>query len=171
MPDKNQCATCGEAIMSIAKKCPHCHTWQSKWRLDPTSPAYYLVWIVIFLGMMWYVSLGRLMGAEFGSYRDALKVLDTEMHYGNPGEYSYVSVLGKLQNESDLSWQDVHFEVRFFDANHHLIDTISDSDYSLIVLAHGDSAFRVRGRADKSKEVYDHFEIDIKDAREVKRWF
>jgi len=98
-------------------------------------------------------------------------VVETEMHYGKLDENSYVSVLGKLQNESDLTWQNVRFEVRFFDANHHLIDTISYSDYSLVVLAHRDSAFRVRGRADKSKEVYDHFEIDIKDAREVKRWF
>ena len=171
MPDTIQCATCGEAITPTAKKCPHCHTWQSKWRLDQTSPVYYLVWIVIFLGMMWFFSFGRLVGADFGSYRDALKVLETKMHYGKLDGYSYVSVLGTVQNDSDLTWKDVHFEVRFFDVNNHLIDTISDSDYSFIVLAHSDSAFRVRGRADKAKAFYDHFKIDIKDAREVKRWF
>lgn len=92
------------------------------------------------------------------------------MSYGKDDCGSYISVIGKLRNDTDIAWENVYFEARFYDTNNKLIDTISDNNHDLVVLPNADGAFRVRGRADKPEQSYHRFDLIIKKAREAHKW-
>jgi hypothetical protein len=62
----------------------------------------------------------------------------------------------------------LHFQVRFFNSTGELIDTLSDSDYSLVAQPHAETTFRVRGRADKPADQYVTHKVEVtwaKDSR------
>ena len=173
MTELKQCHTCGEEIKSFAKRCPHCSTWQSKWRLDPSDPK-----ITVFLGILFIVclvlifyQLGNYEEKNFQDYASNLTVTDSKLNYGTTNYGSFISVIGKLKNESDIAWEDIHFEVNYYDSEGNLIDTVSSKDYGLVVLPHDESTFKVRGNADKKEEEYKDYRIIIKTAEEYKRWF
>ncbi len=109
--------------------------------------------------------------ADFQKYKNQIIIEKSEISYNIDGGKSYVAVIGTLRNESDKSWEDLHFEVQYFDANNRLIDTNSENVYDIVVPAHGKSAFRVRDRAAQPQSSYGHYEIFIKKARELREWF
>ena len=96
---------------------------------------------------------------------------ESKMHFSEEDPHAHISVIGNVTNSSEITWEDIHFEAQFFDSAGKLIDVITDTDYALVIQANGQSVFRVRGRADKPKELYDHFEIQIKKARESNKLF
>jgi len=167
-----ECRTCGEAIKTVAKKCPHCHAWQVKWGFDLQSPLGGLIWFVLIVGLLIYLNMGVLGGkADFREYKNQIIIEKSELSYNIDGGKSYVGVIGTVRNESDKTWEDLHFEVRYFNVNDHLVDTNSENVYDIVVPAHGKSAFRVRDRAAQSQSSYDHYEIFIKKAREFDERF
>ena len=171
MTNTKECSTCGEPIKSRARRCPHCHTWVSKWRIDTTHPIYQCTWLFIFVAVMWFFMIPILSKSDYSDYHNSLTVSESKMHFSETGSHAHISVIGNVTNSSEITWEDIHFEAQFFDSAGKLIDVITDTDYALVIQANGQSAFRVRGRADKPKELYDHFEIQIKKARESNKWF
>ena len=72
---ERRCLFCQEQIRSEAKRCPHCHTWQSKWLADQSSPRFYLVigaWFVgsldlqLLLGLILYIFLSPFTREAWG---------------------------------------------------------------------------------------------------------
>lgn len=116
------------------------------------------------MGSLWSKS-------EFSEYNHSLTVSESKMHFSEEDPHAHISVIGNLTNSSEITWEDIHFEAQFFDSAGELIDVITGTDYALVIQANGQSPFRVRDRADKPKELYDHFEIQIKKARESNKWF
>jgi len=177
MQDEKICPTCGEEIKEIAKKCPRCHTWQSKWKIDQSNPKYQLFWVallIVFIPLMFYFKSSvsnKLDTANFEESRSLITIENTKMNYVTKGCGSSVSILGKIVNNSSISWKNFYFEVRFYNSKNILIDSLSDNDYNLVVLPNSESTFIVDGKADKSKEEYDHFEIILKKAREANALF
>ncbi len=173
MSEMKQCHACGEEIKSIAKRCSHCQTWQSKWRIEPSDPRYAIIWVVIMLvifgGM--YFKMGFWGKKDFQDYASKLFITDSSINYGSDNCGSFVSVIGKIKNNTDVAWEDVYFEVQFFNSDNKLIDTISDNDYSLVMIPKSESTFKVRGKADHNKEAYKNFKIIVKKARESKNLF
>ena len=117
-------------------------------------PATWIGFAIVF-GVILLLPLGLVVfeelpksGAEFRP-AESIAILESRVHYGVERDTPYVSCIGTLSNTTDTVWEDLHFEVRFLDGNGELIDTLSDSDYSLVVQPHSEATFRVRGRADK----------------------
>ena len=177
MQDAKICPTCGEEIKAIAKKCPHCLTWQSKWKIDQSNPKYQLFWVtlfIIFIAFSFYFKSSvsdKLSTSNFEDSRELITIKNSKMNYVTKECGGSVSILGTIINNSEVSWESFYFEVKFYNKDNVLIDSLSDNDYNLVVLPHSDSSFIIDGKADKSKEEYDHFEIILKKARESNALF
>jgi len=99
---------------------------------------------------------------------DSFSVVESKVHYGVEKDIPWVSCIGTIRNNTDTTWENLHFQVRFFNSAGQLIDTLSDSDYSLVAQPHSEATFRVRGRADKTADQYVTHKIEVtwaKDAR------
>jgi hypothetical protein len=173
MSEIKQCHACGEEIKSIAKRCPHCQTWQSKWRLEPTDPKFFIIWIIMMVVIfsVLFLRTGFFGKKNFQDYASSLVITDSKLNYGSDSCGSFISVIGRIKNNSDVTWEHIHFEVQFYNSDKKLIDTISDSNYDLVVLPHSESAFKARGKADNNKDAYQNYKILIKKAKESEKWF
>lgn len=177
MQDAKVCPACGEEIKAIAKKCPHCLTWQSKWKIDQSNPKYQLFWVamlIIFIALTFYFKSSvsnKFSTANFEDSRQLITIENTKMNYVTKECGSSISILGTVINNSSVTWENFYFEARFYNSNNTLIDSLSDNDYNLVVLPNSDSSFIIDGKANKSEEEYDHFEIILKKARESNALF
>ncbi|ATQ73191.1 hypothetical protein CR152_00710 [Massilia violaceinigra] len=79
-----------------------------------------------------------------------------------------VTSLATLKNASADSVRDVMLEVKYFDASHVLIDTVTQSVDELVVPASGEVAFRISDLASRPKEAYASQEIRIVSAEAIK---
>ncbi|HDL00943.1 MAG TPA: hypothetical protein ENH23_01755 [candidate division Zixibacteria bacterium] len=177
MQDTKICPACGEEIKAIAKKCPHCLTWQSKWKIDQSNPKYQLFWLTIFfvfIALAFYFRISvssKLSTADFEESRQLITIEKTKMNYTTKECGGYISILGTITNNSSITWENFYFEARFYNADNILIDSLSDNDYNLVVLPGSNSTFKIGGNTDKLEEEYDHFEIILKKAREANALF
>ncbi|NHZ79115.1 hypothetical protein F2P44_07465 [Massilia sp. CCM 8695] len=79
-----------------------------------------------------------------------------------------VTSLATLKNGSADGVRDIMLEVKYFDANHVLVDTVTQSVDELVVPASGEVAFRIRDLAAREKEAYASQEIRIISAEAIK---
>jgi len=177
MQDVKICPACGEEIKAIAKKCPHCLTWQSKWKIDQSNPKYQLFWvalIIFILGVSFYFKStvsDKFSTTNFEKNRQLITIKDSKMSYVTKECGGSISILGTIINNSTIAWENFYFEVRFYNSSNELIDSISDNDYNLVALPNSDSSFTIEGKAHKSKDEYDHFDLILKKARESSALF
>lgn len=171
--NEKACIACGQPILESAKKCPHCLSWQYRMYRRWFHPATWIALIVIFGGIV-LIPMGSVLydlshkGSSQFRPSESLSVVESKVHYGIEKDVPYVSCIGTIRNNTDTAWEDLHFQVRFFDSAGQLIDTLSDSEYSLVARPHSEGAFRVRGRADKPADQYVTHKVEVtwaKDAR------
>lgn len=136
-------------------------------------PATWIALIVV-IGAMFPIPMGSILydlpRKPSSAFRpsESFSIVESKVHYGIEKDIPNVSCIGTIRNNTDTAWEDLHFQVRFFNLAGQLIDTLSDSDYSLVVQPHSEGAFRVRGLADKSADQYATHKVEVtwaKDAR------
>lgn len=97
---------------------------------------------------------------------DQLAVSNTSLNVSD--EPRMVTSLATLKNASADSVRDVMLEVKYFDANHVLVDTVTQPVDGLFVPASGAVAFRIREVAARAKEAYVSQEMRIISAVAIK---
>ncbi|CUI06076.1 hypothetical protein [Massilia antarctica] len=97
---------------------------------------------------------------------DQLAVSNTSLNVSD--EPRMVTSLATLKNASADSVRDVMLEVKYFDANHVLVDTVTQPVDGLFVPASGEVAFRIREVAARAKEAYVSQEMRIISAVAIK---
>jgi hypothetical protein len=132
--------------------------------------------IILVVGTFVALSIARYpIGTResFGAYGDQLSVVESSVHYAaNADKYgSTVSVIGKIKNDSDVAWKDLYIEAQYFDANGVMVDTQGSEQYGLVVPAHGEVAFRVRGSADRAENEYASHKVYVRSARDARSPF
>ncbi|HWW01246.1 MAG TPA: hypothetical protein VNZ64_16235 [Candidatus Acidoferrum sp.] len=135
-------------------------------------PATWIALIVLF-GVMMLIPMGSILydlphkrNPEFRP-SESFSVVESKVHYGIEKDIPHVSCIGTIRNNTGTAWEDLHFQVRFFNSAGQLVDTLSDSDYSLVVQPHSEMTFRVRGLADKSADQYVTHKIQVIWAKEA----
>lgn len=167
------CKMCYKEIDSRAKKCPHCHHWQNKISMIVWNPAF-----AVFLVMIPYVAVFIFIGTafkgmfdqgeDFTSYRNQITISEPELKFGETSCGPTVVVMGKMTNNSSLSWKDVQLEVRFYDKNEKLVDTDQKEKYSFVVPANDVSTFKVSIPREFPEDQYTSSEVRILSASDAR---
>ncbi len=90
-------------------------------------------------------------------------------NHSKVNEYGYVSCIGYVLNNSNVTWEALTFEVQFFNSKGELIDTFTENIYDLVIPPNEKIAFRIKNEADKSIEQYQSFKVRITSAQQMTR--
>jgi len=170
------CPLCAETIKAAAKVCPHCRHWQKKWSLQNPQIAvtlYSLVMIVVLIGVGAFVD--KMFGPkeQFAVYRDEIRVINSQFNQRISGSNVWNTVVGTITNSSSIGWKDIGIEAQFFDRTGKLIDaiTVNVSDYrGVVILPHGETSFKIEGRASHPAADYETNKLNVRWAKDVDAW-
>jgi hypothetical protein len=170
MGQLKECPSCCEQINARAIRCPRCHSWQSKWRFDQSNIKHQVIFLALIFGFMAIV-FSSLFGSifnpkDFSESKSLLEIKNSKVSYSTKDCGPSITVICTISNNSDIAWKDFNFEAQFYNENNDLIDTVSDQNYDLLLLANDESTFKITGSADKPEALYHHHKVIIKDARE-----
>jgi len=179
MSETNQtkiCPHCDETIRAAAKVCPHCRYWQKKWSWQNPrimATVWALICSVAFLCLVAFV--GKVFGPEeqFAIYRDEIGVVSSQFSQRFSGSNMLVTVVGTLTNRSNIGWKDVGVEAQFLDKAGKAFDVITvDADYyrGVVVLPHGETAFKIEGKAARPESNYENYKLTVRWAKDVSAW-
>ncbi len=169
------CPLCAESIRAAAKVCPHCRHWQSKWSLqNPQVGA--TIWLAVM--MIAIVGVGifaeQLLGPgrSFASYQDQIAVRESQLSHRMGSSNLLVTVVGVVTNRSEFGWKEVTLEAQMFDDDGALIDVISHSSgYAGVTVGpHGQSGFKIEGRAAHEESSYASHKVSIRWAKDINDW-
>jgi hypothetical protein len=171
------CPHCAETIKVAAKVCPYCRYWQKKWSLQNPQVGMTL-WAL--LGIAVWIVFGILINKAFGSkenfatYRNEMSVVNSQFSQRIYNSNLWNTVVGTLTNQSDVGWKDVGVEARFFDKSGKMIDaiTVNADDYrGVAILPHGETAFKIEGRAACASTDYWTNKLNVRSAKDVDALF
>ena len=131
-----------------------------------------LIVVVGFWGEMFQAVFSE--GEFFSQYANTVAVIETKMVFGvSGGEHKSptVVVLGKIQNDSLISWDDIKLEACFFDKNGTLIDAIQKEKYSFMVASKDTSTFKLSFKREFPEEKYDSLKVRIISAKDERKMF
>lgn len=83
-----------------------------------------------------------------------LSIANSTFSYSTEGKNPTLTTLGTIKNTASGCLSDVTVEIKYFDANKAMIDTVTQSLYGVVVPAHGEVAFRVQESPSKLKDSY-----------------
>ncbi len=99
-----------------------------------------------------------------------LSVSDVAMNYltipksSEGGPSSLVTTIGLLKNTADIPFSKITVEVKYFDAQKNMIDTTTQSLYTVIVPAQGTASFKIEDYTARPKSDYASQELRIMSA-------
>jgi hypothetical protein len=158
---------CCSEIDSRAKKCPFCRHWQNKISLVLWHPTFAIAVILIFyiLFQQFFVSQFE-PGKDFNIDKGNIIIKDTAMEFGENKCGHAIVILGKIENNSNVSWRHPHFEIKFYDKNKNLVDTDQEEKYDFILPTKEEVPFKVSISRQFPEEQYNSFDIRIISASE-----
>jgi len=170
MENTKKCRLCGEDIKSTAKRCPNCQSWQSKWHVESNSMSTIVFSLLFYTVLLLFIffKVTESDRYDFQDFASNFTFVENNLNFGTDNSGDFISVVGRIRNDTDLKWDDVYIEVRFFDQDNKTIDVISTSAWGLTLTPNSKTAFKARGRADRKREDYKEYEITIKSARKKK---
>lgn len=167
MSETKKCKMCRSDIATDAKKCPYCKSLQI-WIYHPFTLAagvtvFYLIFILIF-SMMFADMVKK--GESFQNFKDKVVVSQSELEFGKRDNGSaVVVVVGKVQNQSKVKWEQVHFQVNCYNSENKLFDTKQSSDYDFVVPAGTTVPFKVSFAREFPEAEYKRHEVNVVDAK------
>ena len=169
------CKMCCMDINPKARKCPYCQHFQNKWLLIAYHPLFAIISMIILLGLMGTMfEMTFSEGESFSHFSNAVSVVETKMVFGFSGcehKAPTVVILGKIQNDSPVSWKDVRLEANFFDKAGKLIDANQKEQYSFIVAAKDSGTFKLSFQREFPEDQYDHCKVRIVSAKDGRKRF
>lgn len=113
-------------------------------------------------------------GESFADYRNTVSVVEPKMVFGVTGcehKSPTVAILGKIQNDSPVSWKDIRVEATFFDKEGKLIDATQKEFNPFMVAANANGTFKLSFQREFPEAQYDSFKVRIISARDGRKRF
>ena len=169
MESKKTCKMCCEELRTDAIKCPYCHHWQKPLKAMFCNPAFTAILTMLILYSFLGIAFSQFLGPkeQFSNFSDQIHILNSEIRFGETKRGPSVAVIGKLKNNSSVDWEDIHFEVQFFDKDGNLIDTTTKENYSMVIAAEKEQTFKVSALREFPEEQYHSHQVIINYADEV----
>ena len=177
MSEENRCKACFGSVHRDASYCPHCRSPQNKASLFKQYLPMLIVAVII-VSVVKVVSThprkSHVSSPTFVDYKNSIVVKSSELSFTECGDCKKkinAVVIGLIDNDTDFGWRDFDLEVRYFNSDGEMIDTVSDSIYGLSVQPHSEVSFRVMERAAKLQDVYADHKVYISDARRMSKYY
>jgi hypothetical protein len=154
--------------------CPHCRQWLKFLTLgNPRLSACILVLAFLPVFYFFVSSVSRAFNPRPWYYESSrgLHLIETNMSWRQlqDGELRIV-LTGVISNESEVPWEDVEFECRFFNTNGAMID-VANFPKSLTVQPHDDTAFSAAVWPSRSTNIYASYQLSVVSARNANSHF
>lgn len=171
--ESKKCKYCDSDISSMAQICPFCRSPQNRVIQLKGFGMIFIFVIIIFLSITASSRLFKkpdysLKTPLFSEHTSDLIVTQSELAFRECGQCkgkSSLVVTGIIQNKSDVSWESINIEVRLYDAQGNMIDSIKDSGYENAILPRGEMSFRVMDSAARDKQEYVSHKVFLNSAR------
>ena len=168
------CRYCGEKVKPAAKVCPHCRQWLSVFSFRNLSFLIVVTWFWIFfllISLVVHLHATFGPGIDFSPYRNQVSVVESGMYFRTNATHApLVSVIAVVTNRTDIAWDGIHFEARFFDKTGTLID-VGRGDYYDTLYPKTDGAIRIDASMLHPVTSYDSYKIYIGSAHDVSSRF
>ncbi|MBU0533799.1 MAG: FxLYD domain-containing protein [Candidatus Omnitrophica bacterium] len=165
-----ECKSCYQQIDSRAKRCPHCHHWQTKFSVFIHHPLSGFIYGFLFIAIMFTAIyfIGKKVEKSFDyTYRDFSQdsgLIIKSHHEWFPTEDSF-NVVGVVANTGSDAWGSINIEVELFDKEGKFV--YECSEYIRGTLRPGEEENFVVDCSGCDKAPipkFDHYEIKITNA-------
>ena len=139
------CRHCRQPIAGDARRCQHCHGYQS-WFADHRDPRYWIaapIVVFAFVGAFVYMMRAVVEPSEDRGETPKLTVSDVSSRIVPAPEGPRLFVLGNVRNASPRDGAKIWFRVSIHDDRDALVDAFIAESYGLIAPANGTASFRV----------------------------
>ncbi len=172
------CIYCKQEIISNAKRCPYCHSWQSKWFPDSGNPKTSLITTVtvMVVAVIWLTKSYQLVNSYLENKEnkdhaevakttcDVLEIVDTNFKIYGCDDDKCLIIFGRIKNPSNMNWFYPYFHVEMFDDEGNLVDVFSEKDTGLIIPKKSETNFKLAYRARQKPDKYVNSKITIRYA-------
>lgn len=167
MEETKPCRLCGESVKSSARVCPHCHQWQSWWSMSQASPAVF-AWLsaAVVIAVFWSMSSSIMRRNFLYETEGALTITESRFEFARMESQWFITTLGTIRNNTDKTWTNLHFAVRYYNNEGKMVDVINENQYHLVIAPRSEAAFRVRAQAATEQGQYARHEVRITKAEE-----
>ena len=166
------CPLCAETIKAAAKVCPYCRKNLRRGIYVDVFDAAALGTVAFFIGVIVLIYNIFAQGRGFSPVRHEIEVLSSQVAMGASSEHTNVFVSGILTNRSDYAWQNLKFEVRYFDQSGKMFDADSCDDHQeFTVLSHSDHSFSLNLWSRDSIPKYATYRVMVTSASDPRNWF
>lgn len=171
---KKPCKMCCEEMDARARRCPHCRAWQSRWVIL-SHPYAVALWCALVFAVPWAAHLVLLnavtgffdTGRDFAEYQNQLHVVHSDMVFGATDSGPVAAVVGRIRNDSDVTWSSVQIEVQFKDQQGRLVDTVTEIRFFRAILPGAEMPFKASVVAEQPLERYASWDVIVRSAREA----
>lgn len=164
------CPYCAEQVKSTASVCPHCRQWLSICSLRNHAVfigAIYLWALFLTIGIVVYIHRSIDRGTDFSPYRNQISVLESHMSFEtNEDHIPLVYVIAVVTNQTDLAWDNVGFEARFFDKTGTLIG-VGEGICYWTLYPKSDTAVLIRAHTLHPFADYASYKINVGSAKDA----
>jgi hypothetical protein len=171
MDETKKCQMCKSDIAQDAKRCPHCTSIQH-WLYSPFVKAGALVMLylalILPLGIVFHDALDR--GEPFEDYPRALEISESRLTFGETDSGPTVVVLGVIENNSDVDWEEIYLQVNCYNQQNQLVDTEQDWHYFHIAPTNTTVPFKVSFIRQFPESEYVRHEVTVLHAKDKDGW-
>ena len=171
------CPFCAEPIKPAAKVCPWCRQWLTLRSIRNPTISVLLhgvpmiaIWIVVSLAGLNAFERIQNPKPNYTDFPHALHVTESRMNWAATKNGLVIYMTGILTNQSPVSWKDVEFECRFYDANGVMVDAAHPHSF-LTMQPNDDTAFRAAVTPVCATNDYNSFKLSVNTARNARAWF
>jgi hypothetical protein len=110
---------------------------------------------------------------DFAIHRNEISVVNSQFSHRMNESNLWNTVVGTLTNNGDIGWKDVEVEAQFFDKSGKIIDaiTVRDEYSGIIILPHGEAAFKIEGKAARPAIDYVTNKLYVRWAKDANSLF
>jgi hypothetical protein len=142
--ETKKCTKCYSEINCQAKVCHYCGNGQGFLGFTHTKDfAGFTIFAVIVIAFIAYLVVEKQISkSKQGSYLDLTPVV-FQIHKFDSWQRHNVACLGEVKNTTNSKFENVFFEVTFFDRNNSFVDAFSFNDQNIIISENGTTKFKV----------------------------
>lgn len=174
---RRDCPFCAEQVPATARVCPRCRqwlTWKSLRHPVVSVFAFGLPTLAFFaiLSLDFASRVNQIFNPRpfYSEVVPALTVVESRLNWVALTNGPVLYVTGMLTNESDVAWNDLEFECRFYDAAGNMVDA-AHAVSRMTVDAHDNSAFRANVRPGRPQTNYATHRVTVSNARNARSRF